>query len=62
MAKHKNIMPRYFCLIALMAVVGISIIAKVTAKERGETWAERGANPSFVLSALGKTADRRSTW
>lgn len=28
MAKHKNIMPRYFCLIALMAVVGISIIVK----------------------------------
>ena len=28
MAKHKNIMPRYFCLIAVMAVVGISIIVK----------------------------------
>ena len=28
MAKHKNIMPRYFCIISVMAVVGISIIVK----------------------------------
>lgn len=28
MAKHKNIMPRYFCLIVLMAIVGITIVVK----------------------------------